>query len=209
MTDNTNKRQMDKDVFTTEAEAKSRSFDMGLGGDIHVYDIDGQGYYMPGESHDAYLRHLGASLPLEEPQTTVNVSITINKEDTMEGKILKVDEEQQIIYGWASVATLKGEHIVDHQEDVIKMDVLEKAVNDFMENVRVGKTMHVGEQTGIVLHSMPLSKEICSALDIQSDMEGWVVGYKVYDSEVWDMVKTGKLRAFSIGGRAVKESHDG
>jgi len=126
----------------------------------------------------------------------------------IEGQILKTDDEQRIVYGWASVITEKGERVVDRQGDVIEPDTLVKAVNDFMENVRVGKTMHTGEQTGMVIHSLPITKEIGDSLGIQSDREGWVVAYKVYDEQVWKMVKSGELAAFSIGGRAIKEKID-
>ncbi len=125
---------------------------------------------------------------------------------SIEGKILKTDEEQRMVYGWASVVTEKGEPVVDRQGDVIEADTLVKAVNGFMEHVRVGKTMHVGEQTGVIVHSMPITKEIGESLGISSDREGWIVAYKVYDDAVWDMVKSGELAAFSIGGRAIKEA---
>jgi hypothetical protein len=121
------------------------------------------------------------------------------------GEILKVDNEQRLIYGWASVITEKGEAVVDRQGDVIDADTLTSAVNKFMEHVRVGKTMHTGEETGKVIHSLPITKELCDALGIQSDREGWVVAYKVYDDAVWERVKSGELRAFSIGGRATRE----
>ena len=123
----------------------------------------------------------------------------------IEGKILKTDDEQRMVYGWASVVTEKGEAVVDRQGDVIEADTLVKAVNEFMEHVRVGKAMHTGEQVGTVVHSLPITKEIGDALGIQSDREGWVVAYKVFDESVWDMVKSGELAAFSIGGRAMKE----
>lgn len=126
----------------------------------------------------------------------------------IEGQILKADDEQRIVYGWASVITENGERVVDRQGDVIEADTLVKAVNDFMEHIRVGKTMHKGEQTGMVIHSLPITKEIGDSLGIQSDREGWVVAYKVYDEEVWNMVKSGELAAFSIGGRAIKEKLD-
>ncbi len=132
-------------------------------------------------------------------------SVTEATKMDIEGKILKADDEQRIVYGWASVITEKGERVVDRQGDVIEADTLVKAVNDFMENVRVGKTMHTGEQTGMVIHSLPITKEIGDSLGIQSDREGWVVAYKVYDEDVWKMVKSGELAAFSIGGRAIKE----
>ena len=124
---------------------------------------------------------------------------------SIEGKILKTDEEQRMVYGWASVVTEKGEPVVDRQGDVIGSDTLVKAVNEFMEHVRVGKAMHTGKQVGVVVHSLPITKEIGDALGIQSDREGWVVAYKVFDDAVWEMVKSGELAAFSIGGRAVKQ----
>jgi len=134
-----------------------------------------------------------------------NTSVGDMTKANIEGKILKTDDEQRMVYGWASVVTEKGEPVVDRQGDVIEADTLVKAVNEFMEHVRVGKAMHTGDQVGVVVHSLPITKEIGDALGIQSGREGWVVAYKVYDDAVWDMVKSGELAAFSIGGRAMKE----
>ena len=132
-------------------------------------------------------------------------SVTEATKMDIEGQILTTEEEQRIVYGWASVITEKGERVVDRQGDVIEADTLVKAVNDFMEHIRVGKTMHTGEMTGRVIHSLPITNEIGESLGIQSDREGWIVAYKVYDDEVWNRVKSGELAAFSIGGRAIKE----
>jgi hypothetical protein len=210
------KYQTDFDVFSDPLSAKSRSNAIGLGGSIHVYDVNGQAYYMPGGTHKEYLEYMDTENEYtEEDYDEVTedrmiealravVAEIMNKAD-ITGRILKVDEEQRLIYGWASVITEKGVPVVDLQGDIIEADVLVKAVNEFMENVRVGKTMHVGEETGKVIHSMPVTKEIGDALGIQSDLEGWIVAYKVYDNDVWDRVKSGELRAFSIGGRAQRE----
>lgn len=138
-------------------------------------------------------------------EADTSVSEMTKAEYSLEGKILKVDNEQRMVYGWASVVTENGVPVVDRQGDIIEADTLVKAVNNFMEYVRVGKAMHTGEQVGVVVHSLPVTKEICDALGIQSDREGWVVAYKVYDDKVWEMVKSGELAAFSIGGRANKE----
>ena len=127
----------------------------------------------------------------------------------IEGQILKADDEQRMVYGWASVVTEKGEPVVDRQGDVIEPETLVRAVNKFMEHVRVGKEMHKGEQIGAVIHSMPVTKEIGESLGIQSDREGWVVAFKVYNDDVWAKVKSGELAAFSIGGRAIKEDYNG
>lgn len=122
--------------------------------------------------------------------------------------LFKVDDEARMVFGWASVSTVNGELLVDKQDDVIPTEVLFKAVNEFMEGERVGKLMHQGEQVGQIVHSFPLTKDISSALGIQSDMEGWIVGYKVYDDNLWNDVKTGKYAAFSIGGVAEWEMSD-
>lgn len=210
------KAQYAADIFTTELEAISRSYDMGLKGKVHVSTYDGQAVYMPAGSHEEYLRYYepeNSESPsvdrLEALRAIVAEVIGKNMTETsIEGKILKADDEQRMVYGWASVVTEKGEPVVDRQGDVIEPETLVKAVNNFMEHVRVGKTMHVGEQTGVIVHSMPVTKEIGEALGIQSDREGWIVAYKVYDDTVWDMVKSGELAAFSIGGRAIKEDYN-
>ena len=318
------KAQYADDIFTTEMEARGRSMDLGLNGEIHVSDYDGQVVYMPANSHEAYLDFYAglARIPTEDHteedmaespafsheapvdkiealraivqevlKSTIEKAdyqgetVSLNKPrriqggnkkfevfvqdgdkvtrvtfgdpnmeirrdnpkaranfrsrhscdtasdktsarywscrmweaDTsvdemtkldIEGKILKVDDEQRIVYGWASVITENGQPVIDRQGDVIEADTLVKAVNDFMEHVRVGKTMHVGGETGRVIHSLPVTKEICDSLGIQCDREGWIVAYKVYDDKVWQMVKSGELAAFSIGGRAVKEKYD-
>lgn len=307
------KAQYAADIFTTPEEARARSMDMGLNGDIFVSDYNEQAVYMPGASEEAYMDYYRATagLPMGEPEEVEDTpsdiriealraivqevlkedfqkaeyqgeTVTLNKPrriqggnkkfevfvqdgdkvkrvafgdpnmeirrddpkaranfrsrhscDTatdktsarywscrmweagtsvsemtkadIEGKILKTDDEQRMVYGWASVVTENGLPVIDRQGDVIEADTLVKAVNNFMEHVRVGKAMHTGDQVGVVVHSLPITKEIGEALGIQSDREGWVVAYKVYDDAVWAMVKSGELAAFSIGGRATKE----
>jgi len=136
-------------------------------------------------------------------EASTTVSETTKAYEAM--KIIKIDEDQRIIYGWASVTTYKGELIVDLQGDVIKTDTLHKSINEFMKGVRVGKLNHSGEQVGQIVHSFPMSKDICEALGIQSDKEGWITGYHVTDDTLWEKVKSGDYAEFSIGGRAQKQ----
>jgi len=209
------------DIFTTEPEAKARSMDMGLDGVTHVSTYDGQAVFMPAESHEAYLGYYDPQTEVEAPTEAPSMELrmevleyaiqavieAVMKEDEppVAGKIIKIDEDQRIIYGWASVTTFKGELVVDLQGDVIKTDTLHKSVNEFMKGVRVGKLNHQGEQVGQILHSFPMTKGICEALGIQSDKEGWITGYHVTDDALWEKVKSGEYAEFSIGGRAQKE----
>lgn len=123
----------------------------------------------------------------------------------VEGQILKINNEERLAYGWAYVSTNKGELSLDHSGEFIRPDQLAKAATNFMLSMRTAKRMHSGEAIGEVIHSMPLTNDVTKALGIQSDREGWLVAVKVYDDQVWQDVKDGKLAAFSIGGRALKE----
>lgn len=126
----------------------------------------------------------------------------------IEGEILKADDEQRMVYGWASVITKNGEPVVDIQGDVIKAEELVSATTEFMKSVRTAKQMHVGAKIGTVVHSLPLTNEIAKSLGIKTDNEGWIVGMHVEDDAVWKAVKDGSLSAFSIGGSGVRKEID-
>ena len=123
-------------------------------------------------------------------------------------EILKYSNEERLVHGWAYVSTVGGQISLDHSGEFIRPDMVEKAATEFMIDARVAKAMHTGPQVGEVVHSLPLTKSIADALGIQSDKEGWIIAMKIHDDTVWELVKTGKLSAFSIGGRAMKEVAD-
>lgn len=137
-----------------------------------------------------------------------SAAMSILKQHTQEGSVLrrdivKVDEEQRIVWGWASVVMEKGQTVVDRQGHTITPDEMEKAANDFMSDVRLAKAMHQGDGVGEVIHSFILTDEICKAFDIQCDYRGWIIAMKIHSDEVWELVKSGDLSAFSIGGKGV------
>jgi hypothetical protein len=128
---------------------------------------------------------------------------------SLEGVILKRDDEQRLVYGWAYVSTMDGQLSVDHSGETIDPDTLAKAATDFMLDVRIAKAMHQGDAVGSVVHSLPLTKEIATSLGIETNREGWIVAMKIHSDEVWELVKSGRLASFSIGGRAKREvNHD-
>lgn len=118
--------------------------------------------------------------------------------------VLKLDDEKQIVWGWASVATEYGQPVVDRQNDTITVDELRDAVYDFMES-RVSKAMHNGKKIGYVVDSILLDNSVQKALGINLGREGWFVGVKVTDPATWAKVKSGEYQAFSIGGDAIRE----
>lgn len=138
-------------------------------------------------------------------ESDTSVSDLTKSEVQIEGKILKQMDEERLAFGWAYVSTVNNEISLDHSGEFIRPDQIAKAATNFMLSMRTAKRMHSGESIGEVVHSMPLTNDIAKALGIQSDREGWVIALKVYDDQVWEDVKSGKLAAFSIGGRALKE----
>lgn len=125
---------------------------------------------------------------------------------SVEIKFVKTDEEARVVYGWASVITEKGVPVLDLHGDRISCDEMMKAATDFMQDSRVAKAMHEGDSIGEILHSFPLTKELASSLGIVCEKEGWIVGMKVHDDDVWGKIKSGAYSAFSIGGTATFEA---
>lgn len=124
-------------------------------------------------------------------------------------KAAPLDEDQRMVWGWASVSSIKSALVLDTQNDVIEAPDLVKMATDFMVSVRTAKRMHAGDPVGLVVHSMPLTAELAKAFGVSSEQEGWMVGVKIYDDATWEAVKTGELGAFSIGGRAERILIDG
>lgn len=119
-----------------------------------------------------------------------------------QSKILKINEEQRIVFGWASVIVKNGVPVVDTQNDSISSEELLNSTTEFMKDARASHLMHTEKRIGSVIHSFPLTYEIAKSLGIESDQYGWIVGVHVEDDATWNHVKTGDLASFSIGGNA-------
>lgn len=214
------KRAISDDVFTSPMEAVARAMELGLGPSAHVVNSsDGQGFYMPGSDHDAYvarMAEIGGQLVDDEGEelepgferAIAAILAAVSKRSTSRetGVILKADDEERIVWGWASISTINGEIVTDKQGDQIKPETMRKAATQFMLSSRMAKAMHEGEGIGEVVHSFPLTKEVAQLLGIYSPIEGWIVAMKVHSEEVWKRVKSGELKAFSIGGKGKRRA---
>jgi len=214
--DKMEKRQISDDVFTTSIEAVQRAQQLGLGLVAHMTEgPDGQVFYMPGATHEDYIDMVGeagmispAGEEVEDPtgemiEAVIDAAISAIIDATMEkraAKIIKIDDEARIVWGWASVVSVDGKPMIDRQGDIISAEVMTKAADNFMADVRTAKAMHEGGKIGEVIHSFPLTKALGEALGVHSALEGWIVAMKVHDDSVWSRVKNGELAAFSIGG---------
>lgn len=124
------------------------------------------------------------------------------------GAVLKIDQEQRMVYGWASVIEENGQPVVDSQGDIIREPVLVKAAQQFMLDARAGKVMHQGNQVADIVESVVMTKDVQKALGIDLGKVGWFIGMKVAEgsNELWDQVKNGEFPMFSIGGKGRRKN---
>jgi hypothetical protein len=138
-----------------------------------------------------------------EAGTTVS---DMTKEDTVQKsydfEVLKRDEEQRVVWGWAYVSTVDGELQVDTQGDSVEPDEMVLMANEFMKGARHAKAMHTGEARGEIIHSFPMTKNLAQQFGIETNKEGWIIGMHLSDDEAWEATKSDDFTGFSIGGRA-------
>jgi hypothetical protein len=113
----------------------------------------------------------------------------------------KADNTGRFVRGWASVIEKDGKLVEDHQGDVIDMTELRKAAHRFVSNARVAKAMHKGQQVGDVVESVLIDDEFAKAVGMTDTRRGWWIGMEVLDEGIRKRVRSGELRAFSIGGK--------
>lgn len=119
------------------------------------------------------------------------------------GEFAKLDEERQIAFGWAYVASIAGELLVDHSGDFVDevaLPHLEDSVYKFVLESRAADEMHARfEGVGYLVESVMLTPEKMEAMGVEGDRVGWWVGFKLAD-DVWAKVKDGTYPSFSIRG---------
>jgi hypothetical protein len=111
--------------------------------------------------------------------------------------------DQGLVSGWANVArNADGSIPLDWQGDIIRPEVLEKAAIDFMLDYRESGEMHRGPSCGTVVESIVFTKDKQQALGIPDGIvpEGWFITVKLHDAEIFNKVKSGKYKMFSIQG---------
>lgn len=113
--------------------------------------------------------------------------------------------QRELIFGWAIVCTVDGvEHYDCYDTHVPEQEMFNAAV-DFYTNRRVGKQNHEGKLAGTVDYSLPLTREIASIYGMASNMTGWMIAWRPFNSDVVGQFRRGELRGFSIAGTAVHE----
>lgn len=138
------------------------------------------------------------------------------------GQIVKTDQAQHLVFGWASIVTIAGKPVTDTQGDQIAEATLEDSAYDFVLHARVGGQMHQDgsngdvKQIGSLVESMVFTPQKVAAMTdslaaqkiaavVDLPLVGWWVGFHVTDKTVWQRIVSGELKAFSVGGSGKRE----
>jgi len=96
---------------------------------------------------------------------------------------------------------------IDKQGDIIAADEIEKTAHDYMEDSQRPGLMHqlmLGSRDVQVVESYIMRDE--TKVDDRVIKAGtWMVAMRIYNDDLRKMVRTSKLRGFSIGGHGVAE----
>lgn len=119
----------------------------------------------------------------------------------LEFPITKLNDEKRLVGG-----IVYEPDTVDAQGDSASEAEIEKAAHNFLQESRTLGLMHkeeAGPRAKIVeSYVAPCNMKINN----QNIRKGtWVMVVKVHDNDLWEMVKSGKITGFSMGGRAREE----
>lgn len=125
----------------------------------------------------------------------------------VEVPISKIDDDQRLVFGWASVLTNEdGSTLVDLQGDIIEIDELEGAVYDFVMSFYAVAGENHERPCGQLVESIVFTTKKIEMLNLKDANVpiGWWVGFKIWDEMVWLKIKNGEYKMFSIGGKATR-----
>lgn len=125
-------------------------------------------------------------------------------------EIFKTDEDQRLVFGWASVAiNVAGETLEDRQHDMIDPEDLEEAAYEYVLNFRDTGEEHLPgyRKKGKLVESCVFTPEKQRAMGIPEGTlpVAWWIGFKIDDDDTWARIKNGTYRMFSIEGKAERE----
>lgn len=191
-------------LFDTEAERESAKARLAALNAVHKSDDDVSGDLAVGDDDETLW---------DDGEGETYMASESHEEDDFEvtAEIAKTsDDELRVVWGWASVATVGGRPVIDHEGDIIPVAELQKAAHEFMAKSRIGGVDHSYEgddpvQIGEVVDSVVLTRDVQKALGVDLGREGWWVGVKIHDDAIWQGIKDGQYAAFSIGGSGVRQ----
>ena len=104
-----------------------------------------------------------------------------------------------MVYGVISESDM-----VDAQGDVMSARTIEDMAHDYMIRSRKFDKRHDWKAVAAMLVESWIVREDAYLFGQLIKAVSWVIGVKVFDDMIWQKVKSGVYKAFSIGGKGVR-----
>jgi hypothetical protein len=113
--------------------------------------------------------------------------------EQMTVKIKKVDEELQIVYAEVYVPNTP-----DSDNDYMTVETIREMAHGFLAEGRVTK-IDV-EHSRDDVQAAVVESFVARKGDPDFIQDAWVAGVKIYDPDVWELIKSGEINGFSLDG---------
>lgn len=138
-----------------------------------------------------------AKAEVKEADVKTDVSKADGSKSAPSVAIKKLDEEQQLVFG-----EVYAPGFPDSQGDFMTAETIQNMAHTFLKNGFVNNidVNHNQEQSGSYVVESFIAREDDSIFIPGS----WVIGVKIPDPALWELVKTGELNGFSLDGSAIQ-----
>lgn len=111
----------------------------------------------------------------------------------------KLDDDRRLVYGFVLVPD-----VMDLQGDICSKEDIEAAAHDYLVNARLIKAQHRSATDADVVESYiaPIDMNIDGTLVPKGS---WMMVTKINSTAMWQAVKKGDIRGYSIGGIGTRE----
>lgn len=115
--------------------------------------------------------------------------------------ILKTDDDKRLVTG-----VVYAPDTVDSQGDFMEAEAIEESAHEFMKNYRNIDIKHSFNEN----HNIQVVESYIAKSDFKINNElikkgTWLMTIWVNDDEVWESVKRGEFKGFSMGGTGIRE----
>jgi hypothetical protein len=115
-------------------------------------------------------------------------------------ELLKVDKAKRIVYGLFLVPEK-----ADHDGDVISEEDIEKVAHGFIADYRTIDEMHKDVISADIVESAIAWEDGLKYYGKELTKGTWFGAIKVHDKEVWEKVRNGTYKGFSVRISGVRE----
>ncbi len=168
---------------------------------IGAETISNSGKKYPASFGGSGIKSLTIKEEVDEEETETEYTNEENVVKSIYVPLLKANNEERTVTG----VVLQPE-VVDAQGDIMSIDVIRKAAHRFLSKynkaTKLGLMHKYFGNLGFELYESWIAPQAVSINGTIVKEGSWIMTVYVNSNKIWNMVKSGKLTGFSIGGKA-------